>query len=404
MASFLAVVAGIFSVVLAIDYRKEEFDRINKYELVSFNLSQSPKSNILSFNAFGNHYEVSLTANEYMNPSTINHTNGNLALKEGLEPFYTHLTESCHYFGEVAGSNGSSVAISICDQRGIRGSISAFAHTLSIKPAKYFDAEFDRNNYHQHTDEHLVYRMADFDNSDLPKGRGKRLESSATPKLDNTKVEKSPIGKSSKRRLIYNNGNNVLEVYSFVDKYYSDQYKSEYFALNWYDVMVADFADLWHGVSEEYRNPKFCECPKAPEERCQTDADDRNCYYDSWSSELPNGISLNWVALEVATHWNGKYMNLKPKIYDGGNGNLGIDSGDYLGKFKQFIADNYFANGNVPDFDQASVMCTCIHISILINIQCAKYTQGFTGDDPETGAEYDTGGIAWKGVVWYELS
>ena len=336
------IFALIACVTFAKDSRKEEFDRIKKYELVHFDLSQLSESNLVSFDAFGNHYEVSLVRNEFMNPSTIHHTNGNLGLKEGLEPFYTHLTESCHFHGQVLGTNSSSVAISICDKRGIRGSISAFGYTLNIKPAKYFDAEFDRNNYHQHTDEHLVYKQSDFDSSGL------RLpaEPFQTPHGQLVKSDNA-----SKRRLAYNNGNNVLEVYSFVDPVLVSTFQRKYAATNWYDELVAYLADVFNAASEQYSNPQFCECP---EERCPTDAGDRICNSEPWSDDL-DGITVNLVALEVATNWNGIYQELKPDTHSDPSGLVIRDAGAYLKRFREWVKDYYFSGSNRPPWDTAYV-------------------------------------------------
>jgi len=374
MTCLLALALYVASVVLAIDYRKEEFDRIKKYELV--NVDFTPETQQIHFDAFGNEYSIDLVTNHHLNPSSIHHTNGNLALDDETEPFYSHLTESCHYHGKVFGAaNGSSVAISVCDKRGIRGTITAFGDTINIKPAKYFDGEYDRNNYHHHADEHLVYKLVDFEESDESnqyKGRGVQPH-------DTVSGSQSPHRRrmSQSTPSPYNNGNNVLKVYSFVDPYYYSTYVSEYSSLNWYDVMVAELADLWNGVSEQFSNPKFCSCPKEETERCHTDAGDRNCYYAPWSDRL-SGISIKWVALEVAVSWTGKYAGLKPETHIDENGKLKIGGSKYLGKFRSWIAANYYANGNRPDFDQATK---------------------FTGHNPEDGAQYDSGGWAYKRTI-----
>ena len=95
---------------------------VKQFDLISVNLDSLGSANLISFDAFDQHYQVQLVRNDNMRPLALRHATGNLAqLDEDLEQFYSHLNESCHFFGSVTNADIpsiSKVSLSLCPQRG----------------------------------------------------------------------------------------------------------------------------------------------------------------------------------------------------------------------------------------------------------------------------------------------
>merc|ERR1712228_880738 len=102
------------------------------YELVYINTNSFESDRIIQFSAFDQHYSIKLTPNDGMTPSKLRHANINPS-DHHSDPYFTSISQPCHYFGNVLNANNSSqqiIALSLCPNRGIRGHIIAFNQTL----------------------------------------------------------------------------------------------------------------------------------------------------------------------------------------------------------------------------------------------------------------------------------
>ena len=132
------------------DHRAVERDNIGTYELIDIEFDD--KNLILSFDAFGNQYNLGLQRNDKLIPKNIRIKTG--IVEESLG-YFTQLTESCHYHIKTdSNSSGhdynqviSGGGVSICDKRGVRGKIDIKDDTLMIRPAKYLlDLQYDSSS------------------------------------------------------------------------------------------------------------------------------------------------------------------------------------------------------------------------------------------------------------------
>ena len=105
---YAAAVSG--AILGGSDLRQDELARIQHYELIHFNVEAFAQNRTLSFHAYGEDYTVLLFPKETLIASDIR----------------THAI-TCHYGGHVIQPEGlesqSSLALSLCPHRGIRGSL-----------------------------------------------------------------------------------------------------------------------------------------------------------------------------------------------------------------------------------------------------------------------------------------
>ena len=107
-----------------------------------------------------------------------------------------------------------------------------------MKPsACYLDAEFDRHGQHQATDEHLIYKVSDFDTEGLPHPHGVEMFAQSVkhsaPLVPGILPVELPG--QDRRRL----ADQQCELYIIVDPSLVDEYKSRH--TDWY----AELAQVW---------------------------------------------------------------------------------------------------------------------------------------------------------------
>ena len=323
-----SVVLLVFLPLIINGEKHKELERIKKYDVIQVDTSSFKSDSTISFKVYDQDYKVELYPNNDIHPRRIRHTNGNHAEINGLPQIYTHLNETCHYHGKVINHdsdkyNGqvSFAALSLCNQRGIRGSVTAFGKKLYIKPAKfYFDTTHDKQDLpHHFDDDHLVYYTSDLDTTGLP------LDQSL--EVDENDVDRIPdhIQNKIRRRLAtYNNGVNKVEMMLVADPAYVKTWQKNK-GDQWYDEMVADMADMTNDVSALYAKT-------------------------NWGRD-PNGntigsITVAFVEVDVIFEFNGRYAKLYPKYYASNcegvldNEQCEIDGSDYLGLLRSWVADN----------------------------------------------------------------
>eukprot|EP01083_Nonionella_stella_P186507 682918_1 len=324
--NFSIMIAIIFlfcSVIRAIDIptpgnTHEDLEKIKKYELVYFDLSSFESSNIISFDAFGRFYQVELRLNEDLNPLYLKHPNGQLSHKYNLTQFWSNLSSSCHYFATVINTDLiTSGSISLCDKRGIRGTIHAFGDSISIKPAKYyFDVQHDASNYHHLHDQHLVFKQSNYENMDESSTahRNTRREALAPQSV----VPQAP----NHRRLLASS--HLVETASFIAPDLTSKYKSKYSG-DWEDRILSELADDWNYVSNMYANAKIC---KSRGSSCSK----------GWGSSV-GSIRFKWIEVEILESW--PFDQPRKKVIRGRNlweGDPLLDSWmDYLQRSKRNV-------------------------------------------------------------------
>eukprot|EP01083_Nonionella_stella_P284200 967363_1 len=144
MASFLCLLCSLGVIASASKHRrKDQLSRMKHYELLHFNLDHFASDDQIEFDLFNQHYKVQLVANENAIPSQINPIAGH-PLSDKSSKWFTSRTQSCHYFGYIiqpqtsSSSYASNVALSLCPNRGIRGSIIIDDRKIFIKPAAFY--------------------------------------------------------------------------------------------------------------------------------------------------------------------------------------------------------------------------------------------------------------------------
>ena len=234
--------------------RDRELDRIGRYTLIEIDTSKFESDGIIELDAYEQHYKIQLESNEDIHPGKLNHIKGNHAEINGHKQFYTNKNESCHFHGKVINdlnhkSNKNFVALAICENRGIRGMIVAFDDTLYIKPAStYLDLSHDKNGHgHNLNDLHLAYLSSDKDYSGLPLDEHIELS-------DDDENNKSIMPWSNNRRRMANNLKNTVEIIAVMDPAWRQTCEDKYTKTTWYDNCVNDLADLYNGISAEYKN------------------------------------------------------------------------------------------------------------------------------------------------------
>lgn len=310
------------------DERDAEYSRIKKYELVYFDnadIDAIETSKIFEFDVYDQHYKLELSLNEDMHIRKIRHTSVDI---HKLDKHFSNkqLEKSCHYFGRVINTDNpssTSVSISFCDNRGVRGRISAFNQTLIIYPSAYFlDKEKDSNCNHNIKDQHLIYKLSDFDTTDI----GKAGAISTYHQIHNNVIDG---GNDGKRRRLYNNGLSETELLIVSGPERTKDYQNRY-GDNWYNQMYNDYASVINDVSAEYMNA-------------------------NWGSTVGD-INVKFVELEVIFDFTGQYLSLKPSyLYSNCQSSFSvcnINGRTWLSYFRTWIS-NY---KDVSTFDNAHLI------------------------------------------------
>eukprot|EP01083_Nonionella_stella_P164645 545578_1 len=250
---------------MAIPDRKDLLSEIESYELIHFNLDRFVSHRQLEYDAFGQKYKVQLLPNENMIDSEIRSSvNG--------EHTTSTNTVSCHYFGTVLepqqSAHSSYLSLSLCPNRGIRGSVTSNNASMWIMPsAYYFDMEYDRKGLHRFTDTHLVYLT------------------SAASAGDSNKAQ--DVARDSSRHLLGYNDNNIVELYLLSDPGLTMRYRDEYGENGYVNQLKYYVMDLINGASAEYQEA-------------------------NWGSA--GKIQLAIAELEIARDFTGVYSALYPSF------------------------------------------------------------------------------------------
>jgi len=311
------------------DERDAEFTRIKQYELVYFNgidIDSIETSNTFEFDLSNQHYKLELTLNKDMHVRNVRHTSIDI---NKLDEHFSQkqLTKSCHYSGRVINTDNpslTSAALSFCDKRGVRGRITAFNKTIIIYPSAYFlDKEKDSKCDHKLTDQHLIYKLSDFDTTNI--GRAGAISTTY-----NHISNKIPEMQSSQRRRLYNNGLSETEMLIVSGPERTKDYQSRYGANNWYSQMYNDYASIINQVSTEYMTA-------------------------NWGSTVGQ-VNVKFVELEIISAFTGKYLSLKPDfLYTNCRSSFSscnINGRTWLSYFRTWIS-NY---KDVSTFDNAQLI------------------------------------------------
>jgi len=325
--------------------RDKQLDRISRYTLIDIDTSLFSSEGIIELDAYEQHYKIQLESNEDVHPGKLHHIKGNHAEINGHQQFYTNKNQSCHYHGKVINDKTSTknwVALALCDNRGIRGMIVAFDDTLYIKPAKtYLDLSHDKNGHgHNLNDQHLAYLSSDEDYSGLPLDNHVRVSDEEKQFEDsinnNGKMPWSVSNNNNGRRRMANNQRNTVEVIAVMDPAWRQTCEEKYTKATWYDNCINDLADLYNGISAEYRD-------------------------QNWGSNANGPIGTIVVAFAqvyVMFEFTGDDSVLYPDFTysncrDMMNTDCSIDGSGYLGKLRTWVG-NMISKGSNGGFESSN--------------------------------------------------
>eukprot|EP01083_Nonionella_stella_P158853 517461_1 len=226
-----------------------EEQRPHESGTVNFDLSNLKSNNQLNFDFLGQHYVVQLRA-------TDNHSGD----------------EDCHFYGHVLEPHqpdGSYLSLSLCANRGIRGTITLpnDNERLLIFPSVLIDdPQFVRDvGIYNLTDPHMVYK--EHHESFLPHHGFE------------------PLSNGGSRDLLSSSWRNKVELYVLVDAPWTYLFKSKYSSSKWYDELKSYASELIKGASAEY---------------------------EWWNWGNVGTISLHMVELEIMGEFSGRYSQFKP--------------------------------------------------------------------------------------------
>ena len=310
------------------DPRDAEFARIKRYELIYFNDTQLIESNnLFEFDVFGQHYKIKLIRNDDMHVINIRHPSIN-STKLHQHFSKRRLAQSCHYFGKVINTKQPSktqVSLSFCDNAGIRGRIVAFDDIIIITPSAYFlDKKKDSKYSHKLDDEHLIYKVSDFDMDDIIGKDG----------IINLHHNQYAISKQqkTKRRTLYNGGSQTLEFLAVVGPDRTQAFQS-YYPSSWYTALYDDCANLINTLSTGYSATE-------------------------WGTDV-GPIAIKFVELEIIPSFTGIYTSLTPTYTT----SISIDGPAYLRQFSSWLS-------------QYKTSSTFDNAQLLSNI---RFADGYTG-------------------------
>eukprot|EP01084_Bolivina_argentea_P104443 187014_1 len=289
------LLAIIYTVQAAHKGRKEQFSRITKYELLHLNPqdTSNPDIKTLSFDIYNQHYSIELQRNHDMIPSYTQHYNIDPTTHK--HQYFSSLKESCHYQGRVLNTNSKSlVAISLCPNRGIRGTIEAFNQTLIIQPSAYYlDLQKDKYDFHNINDEVLIYKLSDFNTSDVVAINAAIID----------KNKKAILNHNNNKRRLYTEANPAKVEEMIVTgpvriKNYQDDHGDK-----WYQELHAKYTDMINEIDAIYKAT-------------------------NWGSSVggENAISVVFSGMHVIFDFTDDYSSLAPqRLYS----NCGLASGRF---------------------------------------------------------------------------
>eukprot|EP01083_Nonionella_stella_P316858 1151188_1 len=256
----------MLSSVLVLSYAITTVFALGPHDTVSFDLTHFKSDNQLDFDLLGQHYKVQLRRNDNHLPSLFK-TSGD------IDPLASASLsdDNCYYYGHVLEPHqpdGSYLSLSLCANRGIRGTITLpnTNEQLFILPSAIVtDPQYDREVgiYHL-TDPHMVYK--DHSESFLPRAQ-------------------SHGSKGGSRGLLRSSWKNKVELYVLVDAPWTYLFKSKYSSSKWYDELKSYASELIKGASAEY---------------------------EWWNWGNVGTISLHMVELEIMGEFSGRYSQFKP--------------------------------------------------------------------------------------------
>jgi len=223
--------------------RHEQIKRMKTYETAHLEpVMVEDDLMTLSFDAFGEHYEVELRRQTHAAPSNVTHTN--VAVE--VHTLVSSVEESCHWQGSVLNDKRVSVvSASLCPGRGFRARIAAFNQILIIKPSAYYlDLAKDAKADHSVDDEVLMYRMSDFDRPEITGTEGV----SDYVEADDVLMAE---GEDMRRRLYSSSSPANTEITVLIGPVRTANYQADY-GSNWYSQLYHDTADMMNSVDAVY--------------------------------------------------------------------------------------------------------------------------------------------------------
>jgi len=249
--SLVVLMSSIYVSHCAHKDRHKLVSRIQNYTLLRIVPEQVDETARLSFDAFGEHYEVELRRNNAVIPSSVAHTNVHPAL-------HPTAADSCHYHGRVLNAPTESlVALSLCPGRGIRGHIIAFNETLIVRPSAYYlDLAMDALAAHSLTDELLLYRESDYDRPLVLDDEAAAAKPFPDP-FDEREQMEMHMESSGRRRLAYSSRSPaVTKLALMIGPVRVANFKADYGSA-WYSQLFLETADMVNMITAWYEDTNW---------------------------------------------------------------------------------------------------------------------------------------------------
>eukprot|EP01083_Nonionella_stella_P022152 61261_1 len=242
MRSSTVIFFSIFSIAIIFASTHES----RPHDTVQFDLGNLGSNNQLDFDFLDQHYKVQLRRNE---------------------------DDNCHYYGHVLEPHqpdGSYLSLSLCVNRGIRGTITLPNNNerLLIFPSAVIDdPQYDEKvGIYNLTDPHMVYKERSKSFSPRSQSRG---------------------SKGGSRDLLASWWRNKVELYVLVDASWTYLFKSKYSSHQWYNQLESYVTELINGASGEY---------------------------EWWNWDNVGSISVHMIHLEIMGEYSGRYARFKPRF------------------------------------------------------------------------------------------
>jgi len=260
--------------------RRADFGEQGKYELFHFDLAAFETDSVIELTAFGMTMKLALELNENINPLVRRFTT------EGVIIEAPSADKKCYYRGTVMNVAGrSSVRMSICKGRGVRGHIKVSGETFIVEASAAFFNPKSKDVDHHMSHEHIIYRESDFE-----EGKSAALKTVASLDEDADADADAGFKESllaqlrsvfTRRRLAYNSGQQNVEIYFAAGKSSVDTYDC--------DGATDILSTIVNGAEELY-----------------ADAD-----WDEYAEETIGSVALSVKQVDCQEDYSGSMRNLR---------------------------------------------------------------------------------------------
>eukprot|EP01084_Bolivina_argentea_P067139 122343_1 len=221
---------------------------VQHYELINVNTNQLQSKNIIELDIVNQHFTINIENNHHLinDHLTITHRQNNTVTSKHHSK---HIIEECHYYGKVSEFPQSTVSLSICSGRGIRGKIliPELNDSFIIAPSNYhLNREYDTKHSHDINDQHMIYRHSDIDDDVLINHSNKQ-----------DAIEIIQLQENQSHRSLITTSDLTVEVIVVLDVARVNYFKGLYTTDRWEGEAQASTMDIINHVSNMYYNTNW---------------------------------------------------------------------------------------------------------------------------------------------------